>query len=105
MTEPQVSASRHPLVAHKLTKLRRTETEPKKFRELLREISALLVYEATLDLKTRPIEITTPMATTSGQELVDKIGLVPILRAGLGMVEGVLGVDAIGRGVAHRPVS
>lgn len=84
-----VFPSKHPLVAHKLAKLRSVNTEPKKFRELIREIAMLLAYEATADLSLTPIEVTTPMGTTQGQELVEKIGLVPILRAGLGMVEGV----------------
>ncbi|HMK09707.1 MAG TPA: uracil phosphoribosyltransferase [Anaerolineales bacterium] len=85
----QVAASPHPLVAHKLARLRGRATDPKKFRELLREIAALLTYEATLDLQTRPIDVATPLAPCRGLELVDKVGLVPILRAGLGMVEGV----------------
>ncbi len=85
----QVIVSSHPLVAHKLAKLRSVKTEPKKFRELVREITGLLAYEATADLQTIPIEVTTPMGSSSGQELVEKIGLVPILRAGLGMVEGI----------------
>ena len=85
----QVIVSPHPLVAHKLAKLRSVKTEPKKFRELVREITGLLAYEATADLQTIPIEVTTPMGNSSGQELVEKIGLVPILRAGLGMVEGI----------------
>jgi uracil phosphoribosyltransferase len=89
MAPPQVHPSPHPLVAHKLAKLRSVETEPKKFRELIREIAALVTYEATLDLQTRPVEVVTPMAPTRGLELVEKVGLVPILRAGLGMVEGV----------------
>jgi uracil phosphoribosyltransferase len=84
-----VFESDHPLVAHKLTKLRDVNTSPKKFRELTREISALLAYEATLDLATIPMPITTPMGDTVGEELQEKIGLVPILRAGLGMVEGI----------------
>jgi uracil phosphoribosyltransferase len=84
-----VFESDHPLVAHKLTKLRDVNTSPKKFRELTREISALLAYEATLDLATIPMSITTPMGDTVGEELQEKIGLVPILRAGLGMVEGI----------------
>jgi uracil phosphoribosyltransferase len=81
--------STHPLVAHKLTKLRDKNTDPKKFRELIREIAALIAYEATLDLATRPVEVVTPLAPTTGAELLEKVGLVPILRAGLGMVEGV----------------
>jgi uracil phosphoribosyltransferase len=89
MPQPQVHASPHPLVAHKLTKLRSVETGPKRFRELLREIAGLLTYEATQDLLTRSVEVVTPMAPGQGTELVEKVGLVPILRAGLGMVEGV----------------
>lgn len=81
--------SPHPLVAHKLSLLRSVETNPKIFRELVRELSGLLAYEATLDLKTNPIEIQTPLAMMTGSQLKVKIGLVPILRAGLGMVEGV----------------
>lgn len=89
MTDANLFPSNHPLVAHKLAKLRSQSTEPKKFRELIREIAALLAYEATSDLATRNIEVETPLAVTQGQELVHKIGLVPILRAGLGMVEGI----------------
>jgi uracil phosphoribosyltransferase len=81
--------SKHPLVMHKLTLLRRTDTEPKKFRELVREIAGLLTYEATADLITSPISVETPLATAAGVALKEKIGLVPILRSGLGMVEGV----------------
>ena len=84
-----VFASEHPLVKHKLNKLRAKSTDPKKFRELIREIAALLTYEATRDLVTQAIEIETPLETTGGETVVEKIGLVPILRAGLGMVEGV----------------
>ena len=86
---PNVFPSQHPLVAHKLSKLRNIETNPKKFRELVREIAGLLAYEATADLMLRSIDVQTPLAIAQGTELVDKIGLVPILRAGLGMVEGV----------------
>ncbi len=82
-------ASPHPLVAHKLSRMRNKDTEPKKFRELVREIAALLCYEATADLLTVPRQVETPLATMTGAELQEKIGLVPILRAGLGMVEGV----------------
>ena len=84
-----VFPSPHPLVHHKLARLRDKNTEPKKFRELIREIAALLAYEATADLATHPRQVMTPLATTIGSELQEKIGLVPILRAGLGMVEGV----------------
>jgi uracil phosphoribosyltransferase len=82
--------SSHPLIAHKLTHLRQKDTPPKRFRELVREISMLLAYEATLDLNLRPRDIETPLATARGYELTDRVGLVPILRAGLGMVDGIL---------------
>lgn len=87
-----VHESTHPLVAHKLSRLRDKKTEPKKFRELVREMAALLAYEATADLVTSPRELETPLAKMTGAELEEKIGLVPILRAGLGMVEGVWGL-------------
>lgn len=83
-----IFASTHPLVAHKLSRLRDKTTNPKKFRELVREIAALLAYEATADLQTVPRDLETPLAKMTGAELREKIGLVPILRAGLGMVEG-----------------
>lgn len=83
-----VYPSKHPLVAHKLSRLRDKRTEPKKFRELVREIAALLAYEATADLATTPRELETPLEKMIGAELNEKIGLVPILRAGLGLVEG-----------------
>jgi uracil phosphoribosyltransferase len=86
---PNVFPSIHPLVAHKLSLLRDKNTEPKKFRELIREIAALLAYEATSDLILYQVNIDTPLATTIGSVLSEKICLVPILRAGLGMVEGV----------------
>jgi len=85
---PNVHASSHPLIAHKLSRLRDRNTDPKKFRELVREIAALLAYEATADLTVTPRELDTPLARTTGAELSERIGLVPILRAGLGMVEG-----------------
>ena len=84
-----VFPSKHPLVIHKLTKLRDRMTEPKKFRELIREIAALLTYEATSDLLITPIQVETPLERIEGGSLQHKIGLIPILRAGLGMTEGV----------------
>src|SRR6185436_1640533 len=87
-----VYASKHPLIAHKLSRLRDKQTEPKKFRELVREIAGLLAYEATADLAVTPRELETPLAKMTGAELQEKIGLVPILRAGLGLVEGVWGL-------------
>ncbi|OGO27899.1 MAG: uracil phosphoribosyltransferase [Chloroflexi bacterium RBG_16_54_18] len=87
-----VFPSSHPLVSHKLTKLRDKNTDPKKFRELVREIAGLLAYEATSDMVLIPATVETPLAITRGAELKEKIGLVPILRAGLGMVEGIWGL-------------
>ena len=84
-----VFPSQHPLIATKLTILRNVETEPKKFREVVREIAAMLAYEATQDLATRPTSVQTPLAMADGAMLMERIGLVPILRSGLGMVEGV----------------
>ena len=84
-----VFVSPHPLVAHKLTLLRDVGTNPKKFRELVRELAGLLAYEATLDLSIDPVEVQTPLTTMTGAVLKEKVGLVPILRSGLGMVEGV----------------
>lgn len=86
---PNLFPSTHPMVAHKVTLLRDKNTEPKKFRELIREIAALLAYEATADLLLQPKPVQTPLAPYNGSELRETIGLVPILRAGLGMVEGV----------------
>jgi uracil phosphoribosyltransferase len=84
-----VYVSSHPLIRHKLTKMRSVDTNPKKFRELVREIAGLLAYEATADLVVSPTEVQTPLQIAPGWELKEKIGLVPILRAGLGMVEGI----------------
>ncbi len=85
----QVYVSQHPLVKHKLTLLRNIATKPKKFRELVRELAILLAYEATADIQLAEKTVTTPMGEANGYELGEKIGLVPVLRAGLGMVEGV----------------
>ncbi len=73
--------SPHPLVAHKLRLLRRVDTEPKKFRELVRELGGLLAYEATLDLKTRPVEVQTPLTTPPARSWKKK-SAGAILRAG-----------------------
>ncbi len=80
--------SRHPLAQHKLTLLRRQETEPKKFREVIGELATMLVYEATQDLRVAAAPVETPLTTMQGTYMSEKVGLVPILRAGLGMVEG-----------------
>ena len=87
---PSLHVSSHPAVLHKLAILRSTTTEPKKFREVVRELSWLLGYEALADIAVRPIDVQTPLEPMVGSELADRIGLVPILRAGLGMVDAML---------------
>lgn len=87
----KVHVFNHPLIQHKLTIMRQTTTGPKEFRELLEEISMLMVYEVTRDLPTTDVEIETPLGKTTQKMLAGKkLGIVPILRAGLGMVDGVL---------------
>src|SRR5438105_4528725 len=82
---PTLHVSSHPAVLHKLSYLRDAATEPKKFRELVREISWLVGYEALADARVRKVRVPTPIEETDGVKLADRIGLVPILRAGLGM--------------------
>ena len=79
----------HPLIQHKLTILRNIGTDTKAFRENLNEIAKLMTYEATINLKLEEIEVTTPLMSTIGNTLQDRLAIVPILRAGLGMVDGI----------------
>jgi uracil phosphoribosyltransferase len=85
-----VYASSHPLVQYKLTALRSTATGPAEFRSLVRGLSLLIGQEATADLTVRPAEVTTPLGPAQGHSLTDTIGIIPILRAGLGMADGLL---------------
>lgn len=88
---PSLSIIRHPLIQHKLTILRNRETPTKTFKELVDEIAMLMAYEATIELGLAPIEVETPLEKTVGAHITGKkLTLVPILRAGLGMVEGIL---------------
>ena len=81
----------HPLIQHKIGIIRKQETSSKEFREMIGEIAMLMCYEATRDLKLEDVEITTPITKTTVKELAGKkLAVVPILRAGLGMVEGML---------------
>ena len=81
----------HPLIQHKLTILRDERTGSKQFRELVSEVAMFMAYEATRDLKLSDVEIETPLTKTTVKELAGKkMAVVPILRAGLGMVEGML---------------
>jgi len=84
-----VRVSNHPLVLHKLGILRNAATRPEEFRRLVKELGILLMYEATQDLLCEEVEIQTPLTTAIAKRVQERIGLVPILRAGLGMVEGV----------------
>ena len=90
LSSPQLHVSAHPLVKEKVTRLRDETTPPKIFRELVAEIATLLLYEATADLPTEPREVKTPLEISKGARLRDKVGLVPVLRAGIGMVEAAL---------------
>ena len=81
--------SQHPLVKHKLTLLRDTQTDHRTFRELVRELALLLCYEATQDIELEATTVNTPMGQANGQLAQETIGLVPIMRAGLGLVEGI----------------
>ena len=85
----KIHVANHPLISHKLTVLRDEKTNSPTFRQLVEEIVTLLAYEATREVKTHPVTIKTPVATTTGVELDQPPVVVPILRAGLGMLEGM----------------
>lgn len=81
----------HPLISHKITYIRKEDLGSKDFREMISEIAMLICYEATRDLKLQDVKIQTPICEMTGKELAGKkLAVVPILRAGLGMVEGML---------------
>lgn len=101
MSELKVNVIDHPLIQHKLTLMRQKTTSSKDFRELLEEISMLMTYEITRDFPLRDIEIETPVAKCTGKVLEGKkVGVVPILRAGLGMLNGVVNMIPAAR-VGH----
>lgn len=79
----------HPLIGHKMTKIRNKATGPKEFRELVEEVATIICYEATKDAKMCQVEVETPIQKTMGIEIATKYAIVPILRAGLGMLGGV----------------
>ena len=85
---PRVHISQHPVMAHKMTALRAKNTQPQEFYRLVKEIGALLAYEATETLALDSTIIETPLAETQGYRLAGGIGVTPILRAGLGLAEG-----------------
>ena len=100
MYNPRLHIMTHPLLQHKITMLRRIETDTKDFRQLVNEIALLIGYEATRDLPLNDVEIETPIAKTVGKELPKQVCLVPILRAGLGMVDAMLSLIPAAR-VGH----
>src|SRR5215475_965765 len=87
---PSLVEVSHPLIKHHLSRLRDKRTPPEEFRHLVQRLAVLLAYEATSDLELRNTEIETPLTPTTGHSLRQRIGLVPILRAGLGMVDPIL---------------
>ncbi len=86
----KVTVMEHPLIQHKITILRSKETPVKEFRALANEIALLMGYEATRDIPLRDIEVETPLTKTMGKEVTKDIAVIPILRAGLGMVDAML---------------
>lgn len=86
----KVTVVSHPLVQHNLTRLRDRRTQPQEFRRLLGEIASLMIYEATRTLGIKPVAVRTPLEPTTGSQLEREIVLVPVLRAGLGMLEPIL---------------
>lgn len=90
MDHPNLHIIRHPLVQQKLTYLRDRQTSNREFRKLLSEITALMLFEITSDLKTKTVSVDTPLEKTEAQVLADQVVLVPVLRAGLGMLDGAL---------------
>jgi uracil phosphoribosyltransferase len=85
-----VHVSRHPLILHNLATLRDKQTEPPEFRRVVRDLAQLLFYEAAADLRMDPGTVRTPLAEAPVERIADRVGLVPILRAGLGMAEAML---------------
>ena len=85
-----VTVITHPLVRHNLTRLRDKRTGPQEFRRVLSEVTALMLYEATRSFAVSPVGVTTPLAATRGVRLQREVVLVPVLRAGLGMLDSIL---------------
>lgn len=98
MTEQHFESERfsvldHPLVAHKMSIMRDKDTSPAQFRQIVHELTMIEVFEATRDLKTEPVPVQTPLMETTCQRIPsDSLAVVPILRAGMGMLDGVLSV-------------
>lgn len=104
-TSSNLTVLEHPLIQHKLTLLRNKTTSTRDFKQLTSEIAMLMAYEVTKDLPTEPIEFDTPLEHMTGRMVSDKLlTLVPILRAGLGMVDGVAALLPTAR-IGHIGVS
>ena len=88
--QADVHVSRHPLVLQRLALLRHRDTDPPAFRRLVRELAQMVFFEAAMDLRLAPWTVPTPLADCVAHKLADTVGLVPILRAGLGMAEAIL---------------
>lgn len=100
MPDNQVVVIKHPLIEHKLTYLRMKDTKPKEFREIVKELSGIMVYEIFRSVKLREIDIETPVSSTKGEIIDEDIALIPILRAGIIMEEGILNIIPTAR-VGH----
>jgi len=85
-----VTVIQHPVVQHNLARLRDRRTQPQEFRRVLSEVAALMLYEATRSFAVRPVTVTTPLEKTQGFQLQHEVVLVPVLRAGLGMLDSIL---------------
>ena len=92
MTTPPLIVFDHPLIAHKMATIRDQTTTHRPFRAVLSQIAGLMVYEVTRSFKTEPIEVQTPVTKTTAHQLAGTITIVPVLRAGLGMIHGMLEV-------------
>ena len=91
LADERLNVLEHPLIAHKMSIMRDASTAPSQFRQLVREVAMLEVYEASRDLLTEPVEVDTPLQRTVGKRITgEKLAVVPILRAGMGMLDGVL---------------
>lgn len=87
---PNLTILDHPVIQDRLTRIRDESTQPQRFRRLLDEIAGLMTFRVCHDLPTREVSVTTPLETTRGTSLLQPITLVPILRAGIGMTDGIL---------------
>lgn len=93
LADERLNVLEHPLIAHKMSIMRDGSTAPSQFRQLVHEVAMLEVYEASRDLAMEPVEVETPLQRTAGKRIAgEKLAVVPILRAGMGMLDGVLSV-------------